>query len=189
MLKNTILFLCIIILLVSCAPRPTPHLQIDSKISKPFIINENILSTEPTIFVRSMSYESTGAKDLDALIEKRLKSSNHRLVNQSDSASIKLLAQLVYLGSAEHLDFETLLTDGYGKPIPPMSVSHVRSPVYEFLAVIDAKVSVTESINGDDQFCRILIGVHKPMPTMKSLGVRALILAKAADQVSVFFDY
>lgn len=185
-------FLVLCFSLLACTPQPVwrPHeLQIDSKISKPLIVDENVLSTEPTIFVRAMSYEASGAKDLDALIEKRLASSKHRLVTRADTASIKLLAHLVYCGSAENLDAESILAEGHGTPVSKVILNQEHNPVYESAAVIDVSVVVTEGDNINNQFCRVFIGSRRPMPQMNDQEVRAALLAKAADQISVFLEY
>lgn len=192
MYRFYILMLISVFSLLACTPQPTwrPHeLQIDSKISKPLVIDEIVLSTEPTVFVRAMSYEASGAKDLDALIEKRLNSSKHRLVTRADTATIKLLAHLVYLGSAEQLDTETALAEGYGAPIPTSSVNHEKNSIYESVAIIDVNVIITEGDIINDQSCRVFIGSRRPMPQMSKQEIRAALLAKAADQISVFLEY
>jgi len=192
MYRHLIIFLIIVFTLSACTPKPTflpPELRIDSKISSPLAIDENVLSTEPTIFVRAMSYDANGAKDLDSLIEKRLESSKHRLVTRSDTASIKLLAQLVYLGSADQIDISTILAMGYGNPIVSARSNQVQNHIYESVAIVDVKTTVSVGADVNNQFCRILIGSRRPMPEMSDQEVRSALLVKAADQISVFFEY
>jgi len=173
-------------LLSACAPPLPDKLIIDSKISNPLDISADIISTEPTIFVRATSHEASGAEDLDQLIEKKLTSYGHRLNNRSDTAKIKLLAQLKYSGAAENLDSRSILSSGYGSKI---TMTTTQNHKYDYVAIIDLKVTTLVDGLAKEQVCRVFIGTRSPTPMITPQKLRNQMMAKAADQISVFFAY
>ena len=186
MSKNVFLLLSIISLFSACAPPLPDKLIIDSKISNPLDISEDTISTEPTIFVRATSHDASGAEDLDQLIEKKLTSYGHRLNNRSDTAKIKLLANLKYIGEAKNLDPKSMISSGYDSKIP---VTITQNHKYDYIAIIDLKVTIFIEGLEKKQVCRVFIGTRSPTPIIAQQKLRNQMMAKAADQISVFFAY
>ena len=181
-----ILLLCVVSLFSACTPPLPDKLIIDSKISNPLDISADTISTEPTIFVRATSHDASGAKDLDQLIEKKLTSYGHRLNNRSDTAKIKLLAELKYIGEAESLDSGSILSSGYGGKI---TMTTTQNHKYDYAAIIDLKVTTLVEGLEKEQVCRIFIGTQSPTPMIAEQKLRDQMMAKAANQISVFFAY
>lgn len=186
MSKNVFLLICVISLFSACVPPLPDKLIIDSKISNPLDISEDAISTEPTIFVRATSHDASGAEDLDQLIEEKLTSYGLRLNNRSDTATIILLAQLKYIGTAENLDSGSILSSGYGSKITTTTTQNHK---YDYVAIIDLKVTTFVEGSEKEQVCRVFIGTQIPTPMIAQQKLRNQMIAKAADQISVFFAY
>jgi len=180
---STVLFL---LLLSGCAK---PFI-VESQISKPLVFTPEEVSSEPTIFVRAHSLEAGGARDLDLLIEGRFKKVNHRIVGRAETAVYKLDVKLVYLGPANNLNVAELLSSGYGTQVSEYR-STVNSPKhdFEYISVIDLELTADKKLPLREEKIRILTGIRRPMPDKTNDEIRTALLEKAADQVSVFFEY
>ena len=124
---------------IACSPGivpSKPSLNLESKISNPIFIDSSTLSSEPTVFVRSMSLEATGAKDLDSMLEQKLSESGHRLVSRSDGARIKITSKLVYLGGIKNISATESLQAGYESHLVYFSEISNQDSQYHSIAFV-----------------------------------------------------
>lgn len=173
-----------------CGPVSSPkELVVDTFLSPSFVIEEDILSTEPIIFVRSFNLSAEGAKDLDQTLEKKLAAVKHRMSSRSVGAKIKLIAQLIYLGKAADLSVDKILSSGFAEELVKDPTPSGNSNSYAFIAIVDIEVITVDGLKQDSQKSRVVAVARNPMPEMSSEGVRAALLDKVASQISAVFEF
>lgn len=190
--RRSIIVLVLAVLLSACS-RPEsldpPELVLDSMISEPIIIPEDIISSEPTIFIRIVNFDAEGADDLDDLVERKLESCGHRVVQRSEGVAIKVIGEVVHLGPSLDLEAQTVLRNGYHGRIEKTVSADFTHSQYEEALILDLKIISNKDLGLSEQITRIFVGTRRPMPEINKMDIRSYLIAKTADQIKVFFDF
>lgn len=185
MVRIYVLFSAISFLFCSCATLNRP-LILDSHVSPPFVLNEDILTSEPTIFVRAFSSNvdfSSGR--LDSLIEEKLEKSRHRLTKRSEGAGYRILAKVLYLGPGGKIDSDSTLAAGYNKPLVSTKVDVNGDAVYS--AIIDLEILEDIGQKANIYESRMVVTAQQSSPETSEVQIKEELLERAALQIAIFF--
>lgn len=188
--RFTLWVLALAIITACSAPSPLKRdLKVETILSPPIEIKEDIISSEPVIFVRGFSLTTGGARDLDDILEKKLAAARHRLSSRSAGAKIKVIARLVYLGNAKGINVERTLQSKFQGQIVRNSDTETYSHRYQEIAVVDLKVTTQADGNDNIQTARVVSGALYPTPEMTKEDLRAALLDGSARQIAVIFSF